>query len=201
MLYAAAQIILRIWLRLFIGWRVEGRENVIPEGPVVIVSNHRHWADPLCLGAAFRRPIHYMSKKELFAKPLAGAILRKVGAVPVDRESGGNVNMLKTMMSLLRNNEVIGVFPEGTRSLGSGLKPFKDGAFVIAERAGAFLQPVALENTERFLHPFRREKLVVRILPPISMQDAEKGRKERVSAGLDASWQAIFAALTERKNS
>ena len=123
--------------------KVQGRENIPQEGPVLLCSNHTAVKDPVLLGVAVPRQVFYMAKEELFRNGFIGRLLRALGAFPVLRGSGG-AEALAEGERLLRENAQVGIFIEGTRSrTGELLRP-KSGAMVLAQRTGAAVVPVCI---------------------------------------------------------
>lgn len=152
----------RILLRVFRGFRVRGRENVPADEPVVFASNHIGLMDPFALAAATDHLIGYLSKEELFFFPV-GNVIRRVGAVPVDR--GGNAtSAVRASLAVLEQGLSLGVFPEGTRNRGPGLLlPPKRGVVLIARRSGCRIVPVAIRGTRGLFG-----RVVVSFGPPVS---------------------------------
>src|SRR4051812_37668670 len=62
-----------------------GREHVPQDGPMIIAANHRSFLDPFVIGTLVRRPVYFVAKTELFAKPLVAWFLNSLGAFPIDR--------------------------------------------------------------------------------------------------------------------
>ncbi len=126
--------------------QVKGLEN-IPEGPCLVVSNHRSHLDPPVLNAVFPEPLRFLAKEELFRVPLLGPLLPHMGAVPVRRGSG-DVEVLETALELLHKGCKVGIFPEGTRANpGEFLKP-KLGAGLIAIKSAKPVLPVYIGGTD-----------------------------------------------------
>lgn len=146
MAYRLVQLLFRLLLLLLRRWKVYGAENMPAAGGVVIVSNHASYWDPIAVACAFDRKVHYMAKSELFQIPLLGPVIRSLGAFPVRRDRSDR-SAIRTAVSYLQEGEVVGVFPEGTRSkTGELLKPHL-GAAMIAQKAGVPILPVALSGT------------------------------------------------------
>lgn len=118
-------------------YRIEviGKENFPKEGGVLLCTNHIDNLDPPVVGATCPRDVHFMAKEELFEKPLLKSILPQVKAFPVKRGMSDR-DALRKALKLLKDGEVVGLFPEGTRSktgeLGKGLA----GAGFFALRGG-----------------------------------------------------------------
>jgi len=146
-------------LRLVIRFRLEGLDHVPPYGPVLVVANHLHNADPVLIIAALPRPVLFMAKKELFRIPIIRWFVRQSGAFPVDRGKADR-NALRQAEQLLREGMVVGIFPEGTRSITGGLTKPHPGAALLALRAQVPVLPVAITGTE--VLPFNGKKGRVR---------------------------------------
>lgn len=137
-----------------------GAEN-IPEGGVIVASNHTAFSDVLVLSAAAGgRQIKYMAKKELFYTPLA-PIIKAFGAFPVDRRRS-DVSSIKKTISLVTEGAAVGIFPQGTRR--GGVDPrrteVKSGVGLIAYRTKAPVVPVLIENSRMKTGIFRKNRVV-----------------------------------------
>ena len=168
----------KIW-RLFGGWRVEGQEHIPARGPAVVAPNHVSYFDPLAVGASLPRRTYYFAKKELFAIPVFGWIIRKCYAFPVDREASDHT-AFRHAIRLLHGGELLVVFPEGRRSENGTLEVGGTGAALIASRAGVPIIPCSLWGTDdvlprgaRFLHT---GLVQVRFGAPISLDEYDSRR-------------------------
>ena len=133
---------------LDIAIEVSGMENV-PEPPFVYVSNHQSLLDVLVLGAALPHDYKWAAKRSLMKIPFLGWHLQLAGHVPVDRNSGSRAaaEVIGRFEEVLRAGKPLLVFPEGTRSEDGLLRPFKNGGFYAAVRAGVPVVPITLEGT------------------------------------------------------
>ncbi len=153
--------------------RIEGSQYVPREGAAVIVCNHLSMIDPFLVGYAAHRPVNFMGKKEIFGVPFVGFWIRKLGAFPVDR-SRRDPASLRTALTLLRSGELLGMFPEGTRSTSGELQELRAGAARLASRTRAPIIPAAVFNTNnalprgKFIKPAR---IGVRFGPPFELTD------------------------------
>jgi len=93
-----------------------------------------------------------MAKEELFGVPLVGLIIRKVGAFPVDRTRRDPASM-RTALTLLKQGELLGMFPEGTRSTSGEMLELRTGAARLAARTRTPIIPAAVHNTNKALPP------------------------------------------------
>lgn len=135
-------------LRPTIGFRIEGLEHVPASGPILVVCNHLHNADPVLISAAFPRPLHFMAKKELFSIPVIGWLIRRVGSFPVDRGRADRA-ALRRAEAVLQQGIAVGMFPEGTRSVSRSLQRAHPGAALVALRSGVPVLPVVITGSER----------------------------------------------------
>jgi len=145
-----------------------GTEHLPASGPVVVSSNHLTNFDifPVQI-AVLPRPIFFMAKTELFYNPALSWLIRQLGAFPIRR---GVIDTwaLEYAAKVLAAGQVLGVFPEGTRSKGGGLKEGKPGAAQLALKANAPIVPLALTGTEWLFHPwYRRSPVTIALGPPI----------------------------------
>ncbi|MDQ0205900.1 lysophospholipid acyltransferase family protein [Alkalicoccobacillus murimartini] len=142
-LYQVGQFVCRVYLSTFYKIEIEGKENIPEQGGVLLCCNHTSNLDPPFLGAYIKRPTRYMAKQELFEKPILKQLLPKLGAFPVKR-GGADKQTLRKGISYLNDNEILGLFPEGTRSkdgmLGKGLA----GAGFFALKTEAVVVPCAI---------------------------------------------------------
>ncbi len=154
MLYYLGRFIAWVYLRILYRVKVHGIENVPGRKPFIICSNHINWMDPLTIGtsipASYR--VHYMAKNELFKNFVIAFLLRKVGAFPVKRENA-DYTAIKRAYRLLKEGQVLGLFPEGSRSKSGRLQKAYNGAALIAVRSGVPIIPVAVVGPYRFFKP------------------------------------------------
>ncbi|MGM8365709.1 lysophospholipid acyltransferase family protein [Virgibacillus sp. W0181] len=155
-MYYFAGYLLKIFLSLFGVIKVYQKENIPRSGGYVIACTHTGWVDILWLGVSLLPiKIHYMAKKELFQNRLLKWLMNSLHAFPVDRENPGP-STIKIPRKLLKEGEVVGIFPSGTRT--SDEVPLKRGAVTIASTAKVPLIPVAYTGPNNFSDLFKRTK-------------------------------------------
>ncbi len=137
---------IRTVVRLFTHTRQIGRERIPMRGPLVVVSNHVQWVDPVILGALFPRPVIFMAKQELWRKNWVGWVVERYGAFPV-RRGEADRTAIRRGLSILEAGGAVGIFPEGTRSKSTQLGAPHPGASLIALKSGAPVLPVAFTGT------------------------------------------------------
>lgn len=130
--------------------RVKGVENVPREGAALVVCNHLSLVDPFVAAYGANRLVSFMGKEELFRLPLVGFTIRKLGAFPVDRARRDPASM-RTALKVLKSGELLGMFPEGTRSTTGEIQELRAGAARLAARTRTPIIPVAIHGTDRAL--------------------------------------------------
>ena len=130
-------------MKLLFRIHVYNDDQIPDEGAIILCGNHSSYLDPVALGVAFKRPIRYMGKSELFNSKLLGWFLRKVEAFPVIRGTS-DLTAVKTALKLLKNGEVMGIFPQGTRVSGDEEVAAKAGLAMFAYKSKASVLPVGI---------------------------------------------------------
>ncbi len=129
--------------RLLVGLRVRGREKLVP-GPQVLAANHVSNIDPVIVGLAAKREVHFLAKEELFtASKFFARLIRAWNAWPLRRD-GGDPGAMKRCSSLLSAGHTVVLFPEGTRSRTGELTSFKPGIGMLAQMNHVPVVPVHL---------------------------------------------------------
>src|SRR5687768_2992983 len=160
--YNVLRPIFTVIFRTFWPLRVVGAEHVPKEGAAVVVSNHLSMVDPFVVSYGAHRMVSFMAKEELFGVPFVGLLIRKLGAFPVDR-SRQDATSLRVALTVLRGGELLGMFPEGTRSNTGEMQEMRTGAVRLASKTGMPIIPTAVVNTDRalprgkFIRPARIE--------------------------------------------
>ncbi len=145
--------------RLIFWYSVEGMENIPKEGGVIFCANHISIFDPVLWVIVIRRRICFMAKKEFFQNKLSAWLFRKLDVFPVDRE-GKDLKAIKTAIKTVKDGNILGIYPEGTRSKDGKPHEAKAGVAYIARSCKCDVIPVAMRCKGK-LRPFKRVKLVV----------------------------------------
>lgn len=162
----------RVVFAIFYRVEIIGKENVPDTGPLILCANHNGELDMFFIGYKLKRLVRYMAKEELFRNPILGGLIKWMGAFPVKRGKA-DVEAIKTSLRLLENNEVFGIFPEGTRMKKKDVNSVrvKPGVALIAQKSGAPIIPVAVSGKYK---PFSKIKVVFG--EPFSL-DLDKDKK------------------------
>lgn len=138
------------WFIFKIFWKINviGIENVPKEGGLILASNHVSYLDPIVLGITMKRKVYFIAKKEAFNNIFGNILLKNLNAFPVDRGKN-DIRSLKKSLNILEEKKVLGIFPEGTRSLDGELQELKLGIIKIAMRTGVPILPVGIIGTHK----------------------------------------------------
>lgn len=159
----------------------------------VIACNHVGWADSLWMAyAVYPRQLRYMSKVELFGSPLTRWVLQQGGSIPIDR-ADPSPSSIKAAVDILKNGEIILIFPSGTRNVEN--IGFKRGAAAIALYASvplvpAFYQGPAHMHVGDLMH---RPRIRVTFGSPIPTTGLPLGKTTTI--GLSNKLEAAIALL------
>jgi 1-acyl-sn-glycerol-3-phosphate acyltransferase len=130
-------------------WEINGQENVPERGPVLIVCNHLHVADPPIVAASVPLKLVFMAKEELWASRWDRYWVENFGAFPV-RRGGLERETLRAAQQWIERGVSIVMFPEGGRSHSPGLQPALPGAAMMAWRLKVPILPVGITGTDKF---------------------------------------------------
>lgn len=159
--------VIRVLFPLAAKFTVNGVENLPAHGAVVLTANHLTNFDVFPLQLALPRPIYFMAKAELHENRYMDAILRQLGSFPVQRGAKDEWAM-QHARQVLEMGQVLGIFPEGTRSKDHSLRTAKTGAARLALGASCPLVPVAITGTHHILqHGLKRAVAHVEVGKPI----------------------------------
>jgi 1-acyl-sn-glycerol-3-phosphate acyltransferase len=141
-------------LRVLFWPDVRGLANVPDSGPVILACNHLSFSDSIFTPLMVGRRVTFVAKAEYFTgKGIKGRLMRQfflsTGTIPLDRSGGRAAQAaLDTLLRVLREGGIAGIYPEGTRSPDGRLYRGKTGVARLALESGARVVPVALLNTD-----------------------------------------------------
>ncbi len=188
----------------FMKREVIGAENIDPKQAYVMVLNHNSMVDIICI---YNLPLvfKWVSKKEVYRIPIVGRLLFAHGDIVINRASA------KEAMQLVHNKgkewlakgASVSIFPEGTRSKDHEIHNFKAGAFILAKDAGVPILPIVLDGTNTMIHKGWlmnwRNKITIKILPPVSAQEVEERSVKEVMADVHDLMVEALAEVRRNK--
>lgn len=182
--YLLAMILYRV--------KIEGIENIPENASCIICGNHVHALDAPVLLATTKKNINFMAKEELWKSKAFKCIAKCYKVFPVKREKN-DTEAIKKALKILKNNEILGMFPEGTRKgLEKNVKP-KNGAVNLAIRAGVPIVPFGVIGNFK---PFR--KITYRFGKPIDFSGYEDRAKDKEV--VDTLTREVMAKVVELRD-
>jgi 1-acyl-sn-glycerol-3-phosphate acyltransferase len=179
----------------------EGFEHVPRTGGALLLCNHISHFDPPFMGRGFPRFIHFMADKPLLEIPLYGGLLRRAGVFPVDRTKN-DIGALKHALQLLKDGEVVGIFPEEgirqqeTSVLGGAEMPV--GTASLWKKTGVPVIPMVILGTDQLyawqkFWRFPRWRVFVRVGEPIPSD--KNATREELRDKIVAAWRGLYEGM------
>lgn len=194
------RIIVKFCVRVFtlILFRVQtyGQENIEKGKAYIMCANHTSNWDPPILYSATKRRMYMMAKEELFKNKFIDWFANKVNIFPVKR-GRQDIESMKKSLQVLKNNEILAIFPEGTRN---GIKKrgkIQNGPAYLAARTGTEIIPVRIEGNFK---PFHKVKLYYGKPLDFSKYQSKKPEKESLELISGEITKAIFGERLENKS-
>lgn len=175
-MYSFLRILILVVFKILFRLKVSGQENIPKNGAAIIAANHISLLDPPVIGISLKRFLHFMAKEELFQFPIFGWLIQELKAFPVRRGMADRI-AIRTAMNILDSGELLGVFPEGTRSKTGSLGKPEPGVAMIAVKTGAPIIPTAVIGTGDIGHKLL-PRFKVKFGRPIIV---DKGKYDRES--------------------
>lgn len=144
MFYQLLRILVLLPVKLLYGVEFQGAEHIPGKGPVVISANHSSYLDWLLIPLGIPRKVRYMVYYEYFQNPLFRLLMKAYRCFPVYQRGGMDKGAFEAAVRLLRQGEVVGIFPEGSLSRNGRLQKGRPGAARIAASVGAPVVPVSI---------------------------------------------------------
>ncbi|MFI8181159.1 1-acyl-sn-glycerol-3-phosphate acyltransferase [Actinacidiphila glaucinigra] len=203
--YVLKYVVLGPLLRVLFRPRIEGMENIPEEGAAIVAGNHLSFSDHFLMPAILPRRITFLAKAEYFTGTglkgrLTAAFFHSIGQIPVDRSGGkAGESAIREGMKVLGKGELLGIYPEGTRSHDGRLYKGKVGVAAMAIRAKVPVVPCAMIGTYEIQPAGRRlpriKPVTIRFGEPMEFSRFEGMDNERyvVRSATDEIMYAILA--------
>ena len=190
--------LIRVAFALLSKLSIEGESNLPASGPLLLVANHFHFADPVAVIRAVPWPLEFIGGTRLPNAPTGVKWLTGLWGTHRVRRGGSSREALRGAEEVLKAGGVLGIFPEGG-SWAAILRPARPGAAYLAARTGVPIIPIGLDGmTEIFrsLARFRRARVTIRFGRPIGpFARADRGRAGREE--IDRIGETIMRAIAE----
>lgn len=163
MLYRILMIILWPFFKLYLLFHSVDKPKALPDGKLIICSNHKSWVDPFILALSFKKRINFLAKVELFKNKFLAWILKSLGAIPVDRQNI-DLKAIKSSVNVLKEGKYLGIFPEGTRVKEVKKENIKNGISYIALKGDSDILPIEIVGEYKLFGKVRLEfKPIIKI--------------------------------------
>ncbi len=199
-----AQIFPRYWGRILcrlagVKVRVEGIEHIDVSQTYIFAGNHVSQYDIFSFQGYFPHDFRWIAKKELFAIPVFGRAMHRVGYIPIDRSHGRQaMKSLDEAAKRIAQGSSVLIFPEGTRSANGQLQDFKAGAVLLAIKAGVPIVPLGFNGSYEVLpkgkYLPRGGEIVIRIGQPIATDHFKSSDKQLLAGQLQEAVAALLSS-------
>ncbi|MBE5801301.1 MAG: (d)CMP kinase [Clostridiales bacterium] len=172
-------------------------ENAQIDAPYIMISNHNSMLDPVVLAmACLRYQIHFLGKKELNKNPILRCLFNMLSMIPVDRH---NMDMaaVRACMKVLKEGDVLGIFPEGTRHKQGVMQELESGIALIALRSKAPLVPVYLTDKPRLFRRIHAYCGLPISTSPLAAKGVNKDTCDELLQRITACYQELVALHQE----
>lgn len=150
MFYSIVRFICNVVIHVLFKIRLEGIDDFPRDGAVIVYSNHKSMWDPVIIGCLLKRPIFFMAKEELFRNAVMRFVMGKLHAFPVKRGTPDR-KAIKRALEVLNDKQVLGIFPEGTRSKDGRLQEPEPGVALLAAKSkDVALVPMAINGSYKW---------------------------------------------------
>lgn len=188
MIRAIIKFCVRIFTLFLFRVKTVGQENIEKDKPYIMCANHTSNWDPTLLFAHTKRQVFIMAKQELFKNAFIYWLAKKVKVFPVKRGKQ-DIESIKTSLKILKDNQILLIFPEGTRNGLQKRGKIQNGPAYLATRAGVEVIPVRIEGNFK---PFRKVTLYYGKPLDFSKYQSQKPEKETLESISEEITKSIF---------
>ncbi|MBT0742434.1 lysophospholipid acyltransferase family protein [Campylobacter lari] len=184
----------KIWSKLqkyIINYKIQTQGSIHPQANLLLI-NHQSLLDIVVLEDLCPKNISWIAKKELGELPVFKTLIKKPKIICIDRSPKGLVKLLKEAKERLKENRILAIFPEGTRSKTQKLLKFKVGAKILSEKLNLKVQPVVIVDSAKILdtQKFSAKSGILKVvfldLVDTSKEDWLEQTREKMQAILDS---------------
>lgn len=143
-IYNFARVVCVPLFRILYRCEFNNKFNIPLEGGYIVACNHQSYTDPVLLSMGQKRLIHFIAKEELFRNRFFSALIRSLGAIPIHRGGTGDETAINSAEQVLSDGKLLGIFPEGKRSLNGELLKMRAGAVMLAYQSDVPIVPACI---------------------------------------------------------
>ena len=132
--------------RLLCTAKIYGKKNIPKTGPVIILCNHQSFLDPMVCQRGSSRDFWYVARSTLYSSPIIGRAMKHLNTIPIHRGES-DIASIRKIIAKLKEGCVVGLFPEGTRSLNGKIVSVKPGFTLLIRKTKASVVPAVLDGT------------------------------------------------------
>ena len=189
--YSTCRYLQGVTLKLFSNYQVDGRENIPPMGPLIVVSNHLSYIDPSVLSHAVNRRLNFLAKRSIFVGFPISQMLYAYGAHPLNRQ-GADIAAVRWAREKLSRDGTLVIFPEGTRTIDGKLQKFKKGGFHMAINTNTPILPLVVKGGFKY-KPKNRWTLSPRVIEVVigPVIDTTGYNKNNMNELIDKTWDEM----------
>ena len=202
--YWFARNLCKLFVMTFFKVRFYNSEYVPTEGPLLLVSNHQSFLDPIFCGGIITRHIHFFARDTLFKNPLVGPIITSVGTIPVKRGQA-DLSAVRAVIAKLKNGCGVCLFPEATRTKDGKIAPFKPGLGLLCRRGKAKIVPVVIDGAFECWPRHKKlfspgSKIAVSYGQPISAEQIKEMTDKQLAEKLTNTLREMQKKIREMQN-
>ena len=187
LVWLAIQMTCRFTFAIWFRYRVQGLDQIPKDGPALLVANHQSFLDPLLVPLWSDRPVSFLARDSLFRVPIVGWVLRSTYVIPVNRDAPARASV-QASIDQLKGGNLLGIFPEGTRTSDGEVGAFRPGFAVILRRCPVPVIPVGISGADiamprgsKFIRP---KPIRVFVGSPIDPADFDHGQRRSEQSNL-----------------
>jgi len=195
-IFNAIQYALKGIFKLLYRASIKGIDKIPKNGKYIICSNHLSYLDPVLIGAYMPRYTYFMAKKELFSVSFLSNLVTYLNAFPVNRDIIDR-STFNIALNILKNENVLALFPEGTRSTDGKIKEGKKGVGFISILSGAPIIPMVITGSNKIIQKphkrvfFPKIKMEIGDIIDIAKIIKENDRKKAIQIIVDETMRSI----------
>jgi len=156
MFYSVIRLLFYLPIKLLYPTKIVGLEHLI-KGKSIIICNHKSNLDAIILGVNIKQKIHFLGKIELFKTNLSAWFFKKMNVIAINRGTP-DIKAIKEVLTALKNDSIVGIFPAGTRVAENEQEEHKNGAALFALKTNAPIIPMILQKKAKL---FNKNTLII----------------------------------------